>query len=65
MDASLSDFTFHHRAAAHLAQGKSPFALPNHDYPPLLGVLLMPLGVLPLPVARLAWFGCRTQMVKW
>jgi Glycosyltransferase family 87 len=54
---ALSDFSSYHQAARAILEGRSPFTVPTHDYPPLLSFLLTPFALLPYPSARLAWFG--------
>lgn len=54
---SGGDFANLHRGAAALVAGESAFARPELDYPPLVPVLLAPLGLLPLAEARAVWLG--------
>jgi hypothetical protein len=51
-----SDFTNYLLAARALVAGRSPFSVPNFDYPPLLAFLAVPLAGLPDATARLIWF---------
>ena len=51
------DFANLHRGAAALVAGESAFARPELDYPPLVPVMLAPLGLLPLAEARMVWLG--------
>ncbi len=51
------DFANLHRGAAALVAGESAFARPELDYPPLVPVILAPLGLLPLAEARMVWLG--------
>jgi Glycosyltransferase family 87 len=51
-----SDFTNYLLAARALVAGRSPFSVPNFDYPPLLAFLAVPLAGLPDATARLMWF---------
>lgn len=53
---SGGDFENLHRGAASLVAGGSAFSRPELDYPPLVPVLLAPLGWLDLAVARQVWF---------
>jgi hypothetical protein len=52
---SGGDFENLHRGAAALARGESAFARAELDYPPLVPVLLAPLGLLSLDTARVVW----------
>lgn len=53
---SPSDFIHYHRAASLLLQGRSPFAGPDFNYPPLIAILLAPLGWFSYDAARWIWF---------
>jgi alpha-1,2-mannosyltransferase len=56
LGTELSDFTFYHQAGSAILQGRSPFVVPSHDYPPLLSFLVAPFAALAYSNARLAWF---------
>lgn len=56
LGTELSDFTFYHQAGSAILQGRSPFVVPSHDYPPLLSFLVVPLAAMPYSSARLVWF---------
>jgi|CXWL01.1.fsa_nt_gi hypothetical protein len=53
---SPGDFGHFHRAAVSMLAGGSAFAHPELDYPPLVLVLVLPLGALPLAAARVVWY---------
>jgi hypothetical protein len=54
--SSLSDFSWYHLAAQHVAHGRSPFLSAGYLYPPLLAFLLLPLAPLDYVTARWVWF---------
>ena len=60
---SGGDFANLHRGAAALVAGESAFARPELDYPPLVPVLLAPLGLLSLETARLVWLALSLMAV--
>jgi hypothetical protein len=51
-----SDFTNYYLAARAVLAGRSPFSVPNFDYPALMAFLVMPIAGLSEPAARVTWF---------
>src|SRR5205085_8411083 len=56
-----NDFNVFYFAASELLDGRDPYQESLHPwtpylYPPVLAELMMPLGLLPLPVAAYVWF---------
>jgi len=57
LNTSPSDFQWYHRAAHEILRGNSPYVSTGYIYPPLLALLLTPLGALDYVTARWLWFG--------
>ncbi|MEO8198100.1 MAG: glycosyltransferase 87 family protein [Thermoanaerobaculia bacterium] len=57
LPTSGGDFANLHRGAAALVAGESAYVRPELDYPPLVPVVLAPLGLLSLEAARYVWLG--------
>ena len=53
-----TDFTRYVVAARHILGGKSPYQVPDYDYPPLLAVLLVPFASLDLHLLHWLWLTC-------
>ena len=51
-----SDFRVYYFAARHVLRGESPFLAEGYIYPPLLAMLMAPLGALGYLAARWVWF---------
>ena len=51
-----SDFRGYYMAARHVLHGESPFVEDSYLYPPLLALLMAPLGALGYLAARWVWF---------
>jgi hypothetical protein len=56
LGTQFSDFAFYQGAGRAILEGKSPFTVPAHDYPPLLSFLVAPFAALSYHDARLLWF---------
>jgi alpha-1,2-mannosyltransferase len=60
-DAYSNDFNVYYHAAREILAGRDPYQHSLGDwtpyiYPPLLAELIVPLAILPLPVAAYVWF---------
>jgi hypothetical protein len=55
-DNSDSDFLGYYSAAWHVRHGESPFLEDSYIYPPLLALLMAPLGAIGYVAARWVWF---------
>src|SRR5678815_202233 len=60
-DAYSNDFNVYYHAASEVIAGHDPYQHSLGDwtpyiYPPLLAELMVPLALLPLPVAAYLWF---------
>jgi alpha-1,2-mannosyltransferase len=60
-DAYSNDFNVYYHAAREIIAGRDPYQHSLGDwtpyiYPPLLAELIVPLAILPLPVAAYVWF---------
>jgi len=53
---SPGDFGNYYQAARAILAGSSPYTVHNFDYPPLVSLVVLPLGLLSLEGARIAWF---------
>ena len=51
-----SDFRVYYLAARHVLHGESPFLVDGYIYPPLLALLMAPLGAFGHLTARWVWF---------
>jgi hypothetical protein len=51
-----SDFRDYYLAARHVVHGESPYLSEGYIYPPLLALLMAPLGALSYLTARWVWF---------
>jgi hypothetical protein len=60
-----SDFRGYYLAARHVLHGESPFLEDSYIYPPLLALLMAPLGALSYLPARWVWFVFSQGCLLW
>jgi len=60
-----SDFRGYYLAARHVLHGESPFLEDSYIYPPLLALLMAPLGALSYLAARWVWFVFSQGCLLW
>jgi hypothetical protein len=64
-DNTGSDFQGYYSAARHVLHGRSPFLEDSYIYPPLLALLMAPLGALSYLAARWVWFVFSQACLLW